>query len=455
MKRRMLTGTYGGYHRVIPENDVSLTAVEQGSAMGEVLRQVWQPVALASEIDELPKAFRMFGEDLVVFRTKKREIGILDRHCSHRGTSLEFGIPSDEGIICCYHGWHYAVNGRILETPGDSPASKLKDKLCHAAYPAMEYEGLIFGYFGPPENVPEFPLYDSLKIPDDKLVPYSLTYPCNWLQVHENVMDPVHAVFLHTRVTFTHFTDTWGLLPDLQWIDTPTGMIYITTRRDGDLVWIRSNDIVLPNLAQVGYVLEGGNRPKNFGNVGRVGITRWTTPVDNVTCKIIGWRHFHADQNPDGLHDEEKCGLETVDFFGQTGERPFKERQRLPGDFDAQVSQRPVANHNMEHLTHGDKGVMLLRRNLRKCVKRVEAGERLRASPLRLPDGTIPTYCHDTVIKVSGISDDDENEILQRIGKDVTDIVVNGDYQDKGDRVEQIKTRIDEYAAKLNADLET
>jgi len=118
------------------------------------------------------------------------------------------------------------------------------------------------------------------------------------------------------------------------------------------------------------------------------------------------------------------------------------------------VSQRPVANHNMEHLTHGDKGVMLLRRNLRKCVKSVEAGERLRASPLRLPDGTIPTYCHDTVIKVSGISDDNENEILQRIGKDVTDIVVNGDYQDKGDRVEQIKTRIDEYAAKLNADLE-
>ena len=75
MKRRMLTETYGGYHRVIPENDVSLTAVEHGSAMGGVLSQVWQPVALASENDELSKAFRMFGEDLVVFRTKKGEIG--------------------------------------------------------------------------------------------------------------------------------------------------------------------------------------------------------------------------------------------------------------------------------------------------------------------------------------------------------------------------------------------
>ena len=446
MKRRFLTDTYGGYHRCIPEIDDSLTAVEKGSAMGEVLRQVWQPVALSTEVDELPRSIRMFGEDLVVFRTKKREIGILDRHCSHRGSSLEFGIPSDEGIICCYHGWHYAVNGRILETPGDPPANKLKDKLCHAAYPAMEYKGLIFGYFGPPQDVPEFPIYDSFDIPGDRLVPYSLTYPCNWLQVHENVMDPVHAVFLHTRVTFTHFTDTWGLLPDMQWTDTPTGMIYITTRRDGELVWIRSNDIVLPNLAQVGYVLEGGKRLKNFGNVGRVGITRWTTPVDNEACKIIGWRHFHADQNPDGLHDEKECGLEKVDFFGQTGERPYEDRQRLPGDFDAQVSQGPVANHNQEHLTISDKGVMQLRRNLRRCSKSVAAGDRPRESPLRLPNDTIPTYCHDTVIKVSGINDDNERKVLQQIGKNITDIVVNGDYQDQEDRVEQIKTRIDKYA---------
>jgi nitrite reductase/ring-hydroxylating ferredoxin subunit len=455
MKKSFLKKTYGGYYRDIPERDLSLTAVEKGSAMGEVLRQVWQPVAMSSEVDELPKAFRMFGENLVAFRTKKGEIGILDRHCSHRGTSLEYGVPSDEGIICCYHGWHFAVNGRILETPGDPPASKLKDKLCHGAYPAMEYKGLIFGYFGPPEETPEFPIYDSFDIPNDKLVPYSLTYPCNWLQVHENIMDPVHAVFLHTRVTFTHFTENWGLLPDLQFEDTPAGMIYITTRRDGDLVWIRSNDVLLPNLGQVAYVLEGGNREKTFGNIGRIGITRWTTPIDNECCKIIGWRHFHDDQNPDDLHDEKECGLETVDFFGQTGERTYEERQRLPGDFDAQVSQGGIANHNAEHLTVCDQGVMQLRRTLRKCVKRVAAGERLEQPQRRLPNGNIPTYCHDTVIKVSGITDKNEDDVLQKIGTNIADIVVNGDYQDNAERVDHIKSRIEQYAIKINADLVT
>ena len=453
MKKAFLTQRFGGYYHTEPELDLSLTEVENKAAMGEVLRHVWQPVALCSEIETLPKAARMFGEDLVIFRTRQDKAAILARHCSHRGTSLEFGIPSDDGIRCCYHGWHYAVNGQILDTPGDPPSSRLKDQLCHPAYPAMEYKGLVFGYFGPPEDIPEFPIYDSYEIPGDKLVPYSLTYPCNWLQVHENVMDPVHAVFLHTRVTFSHFTDTWGLLPDLQWLDTPTGMIYITTRRQGDHVWIRSNDIILPNLAQVGYVLEGGERLKRFGNVGRVGITRWTTPVDNETCKIVGWRHFNDDQNPDGLHDENECGLEKVDFFGQTGERPYQDRQKQPGDYDAQVSQGRIANHNLEHLTFCDGGVLQLRRHLRRCLDRIDNGKLCRQSSVRLPNGMIPTYCHDTVIKVSGIREDNEQQILKHIGKRVTEIIVNGDYQDKADRAEQIKLQIDRFVEEINAEL--
>ena len=315
----------------------------------------------------------------------------------------------------------------------------------------MEYKGLVFGYFGPPEEIPEFPIYDSYEIPGDKLVPYSLTYPCNWLQVHENVMDPVHAVFLHTRVTFSHFTDTWGLLPDLQWQDTPTGMIYVTTRRQGDHVWIRSNDIILPNLAQVGYILEGGGRLKNFGNLGRIGITRWTTPVDNETCKIIGWRHFNDDQNPDGLHDENECGVEKVDFFGQTRERTYDDRQKEPGDYDAQVSQGNIANHNLEHLTFSDRGVMQLRRHLKRCIDRLN-GRKPNAQPsIRLPDGTIPTYCHDTVIKVPGSREKSEQEVLKHIGERITGIIVNGDYQEQADRVERIKQQIDRFVGELNS----
>jgi phenylpropionate dioxygenase-like ring-hydroxylating dioxygenase large terminal subunit len=105
------------------------------------------------------------------------------------------------GLRCCYHGWLFAPSGKILDTPGDPPDSTLKDRLYHGAYPAKEYKGLIFGYFGDPEEVPDFPIYDSFEYEGDELRPYSIHYPCNWLQVHENVMDPAHAVFLHTRIS--------------------------------------------------------------------------------------------------------------------------------------------------------------------------------------------------------------------------------------------------------------
>ena len=36
---------------------------------------------------------------------------------------------------------------------------KIKNQLCHPAYPALEYKGLVFGYFGPPEDIPDFPIY--------------------------------------------------------------------------------------------------------------------------------------------------------------------------------------------------------------------------------------------------------------------------------------------------------
>ena len=74
------------------------------SKAGKMLREYWHPVCLSEELTDLPKAIRILGEDLVAFRDKLGNVGVLHRHCSHRGTSLEYGIVSEQGIRCCYHG---------------------------------------------------------------------------------------------------------------------------------------------------------------------------------------------------------------------------------------------------------------------------------------------------------------------------------------------------------------
>ena len=354
------------------------------------------------------------------------------------------------GLRCCYHGWLFAPDGKILETPGDPPGSTLKDRLYLGAYPAKEYQGLIFGYFGDPADIPEFPIYDSYEVEGDNLRPYSIHYPCNWLQVHENVMDPAHAVFLHTRISYSHFADAWGELPEMDFVETPTGMIYVTARRWNDNVWVRSNDIILPNIAQVGHIWEDGQ--KDLKAFARVGITRWTTPIDNTNCKIIGWRHFHPEVNPLGIGDPDKCGVGMVDFVGQDGKRPYEERQRIPGDFDAQVSQRPIAIHAMEHLTQCDRGVTLLRRLLRRELNKIEAGERPNMSPVRNSEGVIPTYCHDTVLSVPQRAETDDDALVKEIGARLTEIIVEGDYHGADDRLDRVRRRIDAYARSCNAE---
>ena len=85
---------------------------------------------------------------------------------------------------------------------------------------------------GPPDAIPEFPMLDTMAQPDNDMVPYAIDYPCNWLQVAENLMDPFHSVFLHTRVTRAHFNPAWGALPKgMKRTRDGTGIYLTNTRR--------------------------------------------------------------------------------------------------------------------------------------------------------------------------------------------------------------------------------
>jgi len=145
-----VNGPFDGYHRrTIPPPDPELTQVGPGTPGGEYLRRFWQPVAFVRDL-ERPLRVRILGEDLVVFRDGSGRIGVLHLHCAHRGTSLEFGIPLERGIRCCYHGWAFDVDGRCLETPGEPHGSRLKERVWQGAYPTREFTGLVFAYLGPP-----------------------------------------------------------------------------------------------------------------------------------------------------------------------------------------------------------------------------------------------------------------------------------------------------------------
>ena len=158
---RFKSGSYSGYvTRPSISSDDELTRVGPKTPCGEYLRRYWHPVSLAGELGERPLALRILGEDLVLFRDRSDQLGLVHRHCPHRGSSLEFGRCEERGIRCCYHGWHFDVDGTLLDAPGQ-PAGlieRLKHKIQLGAYPVLEYKDLIFAYLGPVEEMPEFPV---------------------------------------------------------------------------------------------------------------------------------------------------------------------------------------------------------------------------------------------------------------------------------------------------------
>ena len=130
-----------------------------GSQMGAVMRRYWLPALSSSELPEPggdPVHVELLGEHFVAFRDSEGRVGLLDEACCHRGASLLLGRVEGCGIRCIYHGWKYAVDGKVLETP-NVPDGKFKDRIRARAYPVREAGSLIWTYLGPADLQPSFP----------------------------------------------------------------------------------------------------------------------------------------------------------------------------------------------------------------------------------------------------------------------------------------------------------
>src|SRR5215469_12833370 len=179
------------------ENEL-MTVIAPGSPAGTLLRRYWQPAALAEELDDRrPLApVRLLGEDLVLFRDERGHLGLLDRHCPHRGSDLCFGRLEDGGLRCAFHGWLFDTSGQCIEQPGEPVDSHAHRHLRHRAYPCEQRNGIVFAYLGDGAP-PAFPAFDCFQAPTAHTFAFKGWWECNWLQALEVGIDPAHASYLH------------------------------------------------------------------------------------------------------------------------------------------------------------------------------------------------------------------------------------------------------------------
>ena len=67
----------------------------------QYIRRFWRPICFSDELRDLRHRVKILGEEIVVFRDQSGAVGLLELHCPHRGTSLEFRLIDATRIRRC------------------------------------------------------------------------------------------------------------------------------------------------------------------------------------------------------------------------------------------------------------------------------------------------------------------------------------------------------------------
>ena len=193
--------------------------------MGKAMRHFWLPAMLSSELPEPdcdPVHVELLGENFVAFRASDGKVGILDEMCCHRGVSLTTGRSENCGLRCIYHGWLFAADGSVLETPNVADPN-FKSRFKAKSFPVVESGGVIWTYLGDPAQKPPFYDFPFIGAPDDKLLPTLEIVGCNYVQVLEGLLDSSHLSVLH----ISQFLQ--ADLPDIKFVQNTGHMAHNAT----------------------------------------------------------------------------------------------------------------------------------------------------------------------------------------------------------------------------------
>ena len=385
----------------------SMTRVGPGSDAGAVLRHYWQPAALSDELmtGRPVVPVRLLGEDLVLFRDTEGKLGLIGRHCPHRGVDLCHGRLEDNGLRCPFHGWKFDTSGQCVETPAEPAGSQLCTRIRQRSYPLLERAGTLFAWLGPEDQTPPpFPALDCFTAPSSHSFAFKGLWHCNWLQAFEVGIDPAHASYLHRFFNDAPLEGSYGKQfrgasagdvdgeqwpmtrvmrefgqPDISFTSEPYGFQLTALRKMNEaLAHVRVTNAVFPQT----FVIPLSET---------MTITQMHVPVDDT--RNYWYAFFTSFAGPVDKDTMRRQRLDTVtlpDYLPRSGEHNqwgfnAEEQQSRTylgmGEDDINVhdqwaceSMGPIQDRTREHLGTTDKVIMANRRLLLQAIDTVANG---------------------------------------------------------------------------------
>ena len=150
-------------------------------------------------------ALDLAGVPIIVARDDDGGVRAFANTCRHRGTRLADGDGNCRAFSCPYHGWAYALDGRLVSIAGMEQTENF-DKQAHGLIPVRleSWEGFLFVNFA--ENGPD--LAEQLGELPGLLASHGLSdwvctrrreydLACNWKLCLENQRESYHVATVH------------------------------------------------------------------------------------------------------------------------------------------------------------------------------------------------------------------------------------------------------------------
>lgn len=182
---------------------VRMPSAEAIAAYYRAMRRFWHPVMAASELAEgQPAAAVLLEEEIVLARLNGQVVAMQDL-CRHFQAKLSLGeirrIPgAGECLMCPYHGWSYATDGRCVDIPQLAADRQIPSEAKVPTYHAAERYGLIWVCLDdePLYGIPDLPHVEEpefLTGPLRTYAPWAASAP----RVIMAALDDTHGPWVH------------------------------------------------------------------------------------------------------------------------------------------------------------------------------------------------------------------------------------------------------------------
>ena len=174
-----------------------------------MLRNAWYVAGWADDLVQGQLTGRTFlNEPVVMYRQVDGTPVALSDLCPHRFAPLHLGKQLGDVVQCGYHGLEFSADGRCVRNPHGGivpPGAKLRK------YPLVERHNVLW-------------IWPGERQADDSLIPNEFAYlsdtrrahvrgyihaKANYLLLLDNLMDPAHALYLHSSLVSDDMRDNY------------------------------------------------------------------------------------------------------------------------------------------------------------------------------------------------------------------------------------------------------